>query len=99
MGVICAAGHSCGILTNHGPFPFHPGHETTKEQGRLAAEYCKKHGIELGKLAMYYSSQLSGPATFLAGMPTLKTLDSNLDSTFNGLTEKEKEVLDYCLKK
>lgn len=99
MGVICAAGHAMGVLTNNGPFSWHPAGEETKKQGRLAGEYCKSHGIELGKLAIWYSSQLKGPATFLVGMATTEIVKINLDSFINGLTPKETEVLDYCLKK
>lgn len=99
LGVICAAGHALGILTNRGPFDWHIALDETKEQGRSAAEYCKKNGVELGKLAMWYSAQLKGPATFLAGMATQEILDINLDSVYHGLTAKETEVLEYCLKK
>lgn len=59
-----------GILTNHGAFDWHVACEDTIKQGRLAGEYCKKHGIELGKLAIWYAAQLKGPATFLVGMST-----------------------------
>lgn len=99
LGVICAAGHALGILTNRGPFDWHVALDETKEQGRLAAEYCKKQGVELGKLAMWYSAQLKGPATFLAGMATQEILNVNLDSIYNGLTSKEMDVLKYCLEK
>lgn len=97
LGIINAAGHAMGILTNNGPFDWHPGHESTKEQGRKASEYCKKNGIELGKLAMWYYSQLEGPDTFLTGMQTEKLLQINLESVWNGLTPKETEVLEYVL--
>lgn len=99
MGVICASNHALGLLTNRGPFDWHLAHAETLERGRLAAEYCKKNGIELGKLAQWYSSQLKGPATFLTGMATEEILDINLDAIFNGLTPKETEALNYCLKK
>lgn len=99
MGVICAAGHALGILTNRGPFDWHMAREDTKKQGRLAAEYCKEQGVELGKLAMWHSSQLEGPATFLSGMATRQILNINLDSFIDGLTPKEREILQYCMKK
>lgn len=97
FGVICAAPHCLGLLSNRGPFDWHPAKEETKKQGRLAAEYCKKHGVELGKLAIWYSAQLKGPATFPVGMATCELVDVNLNSINNGLSDKEKEVLDYCL--
>lgn len=53
MGVICAAVHALGILTNHGAFDWHVASKDAQQQGRLAAEYCKKHGIELGILIFF----------------------------------------------
>lgn len=98
MGVICAAAHGCGILTNRGAFDWHIASEDIHQQGRLAGEYCKKHGVELGKLAIWYAAQLKGPATFLVGMSTQEIVNINLDSFNNGLTQKEHEVLEHCLK-
>lgn len=86
------------LLTNRGPYDWHPSSEETKEKGRLASEYCKSQGVELGKLAIWYSSQVQGPATFLCGMATKEIVDTNLDSFWNGLSSKEAEVLDCCLK-
>lgn len=99
LGVICAAAAAMGLLTNNGALPWHIAPEEIKNQGRLCADYCKSHGIELGKLAIWYAAQLKGPATFLVGMASVDIVDINLDSFLNGLTLKEKEVLDYCLKK
>lgn len=73
LGVICAAAHACSLLTNHGAFEWHAAGAEIIQQGRLAGEYCKKHGIELGKLAIWYAAQLKGPATFLVGMSTKGT--------------------------
>lgn len=98
MGIICASNHAMGLLTNGGPQAWHPAHEETKEQGRKAAAYCKERGIELGKLAMYFSLQLKGPATFLVGMQTKKLLEINLEAFYNGLTEAEHAALEYILK-
>lgn len=88
-----------GLLTNAGPQSWHPAGDETKEQGRKAAEYCKERGIELGKLSMYYSSQLKEPATFLVGMPSEEQLKTNLEAFHNGLTEDEQAALEYILKK
>lgn len=88
-----------GILTTGGPMDWHPAPQSIKEQGRKAAEYCKRQGIELGKLAMWYFSQLEGPDTFLTGMQTEKLLEINLDALWNGLTQKEAEALKYVEEK
>ena len=99
LGVICAAGHGMGLLTNDGPRAWHIAPEEIRKQARLCSDYCISQGVELGKLAISYASELKGPATFLVGMATKDIVDINLDSFWNGLTPKEKEVLDYCLKK
>ncbi|XP_063708068.1 uncharacterized protein LOC134836781 [Culicoides brevitarsis] len=98
VGVICAAGHAMRLLTNVGPFPWHPAHDETKKICEEAAHYCVRHDVELGKLAMYHFIQLRGPATFLVGMQTRKLLEINLDAYFNGLNDKEKQVLDHLNK-
>lgn len=98
IAVICAAGHAMRLLTNVGPFEWHPAHNDTKEVCKEAGEYCSKNGVELGKLAMYHFIQVKGPATFLVGMQTRKLLEMNLDAYYNGLNEKEKTVLNYLNK-
>ncbi|XP_031640807.1 L-galactose dehydrogenase-like [Contarinia nasturtii] len=98
LGVICAANHALGLLTNHGAFDWHVAGDDLKKQGRLCGEYCKEQDVELGKLAIWYSAQLKGPATFLVGMATTDIVNINLDSFQNGLNEKESLILTYCLK-
>ncbi|XP_055850782.1 uncharacterized protein LOC129915319 [Episyrphus balteatus] len=93
LGVICAAGHALGLLTNKEPQPWHPASEEIKSICRKAANICKNANIDLGKLAMYYCMQLEGPSTFLTGMENRKLLDINLKSYYEGLTKTEEEVL------
>ncbi|XP_001359477.4 L-galactose dehydrogenase [Drosophila pseudoobscura] len=95
VGVICAAAHSLGLLTNAGPPAIHPGSPELQALGRRAAEICKQRDVELGKLAMYYTMQLDGAATFLIGIPNRRLLQVNLDAIFDGLTSHEQEVLQY----
>lgn len=99
LGVICASSHAMGILTNIGQQTWHPAHDETKAQGRKAAEYCMERGIQLAKLAMYYSSRLKAPTTFLSGMQTQEQLETNLDAFYSVLTESEHAALEYILKK
>lgn len=51
--------------------------------------------MELGRLALYYSINQPGPHTHLVGSNTVEILDKNLDVVFNGITDKEKEILEY----
>ncbi|EDV41995.2 uncharacterized protein Dana_GF17755 [Drosophila ananassae] len=95
VGVICAAAHSLGLLTNRGPAAWHPGSPELLEVGKRGSEICRQRGVELGKLAMYYTMQLDGAATFLIGIPNRQLLRINLDAVLNGLTSNEQEVLIY----
>ncbi|XP_017040964.1 L-galactose dehydrogenase-like [Drosophila ficusphila] len=95
VGVICASAHALGLLTNAGPTPTHPGSPELLAVGKQAAEICKQRNVELGKLAMYYTMQLDGAATFLIGIPNRKQLRINLDAVIDGLTPHEQEVLQY----
>ncbi|XP_055638728.1 uncharacterized protein LOC129776863 [Toxorhynchites rutilus septentrionalis] len=95
LAVICASGHGMGLLTNAGPQVWHPANDQTKRVCREASEFCEKHNVELGKLAMYHFIQLSGPATFLSGMQSEALVQMNLDAFYNGLNENEHSVLSY----
>lgn len=98
LAVICAAAHGMGLLTNSGPQAWHPAQEQTKTVCKEASNFCQEKGVELGKLALYHSMQMKGPATFLCGMQTESLVGINLDAFLNGLTEKERSVLEYLNK-
>lgn len=87
-----------GLLTNCGPQHWHPAKDDTKEMCRKAADICKHKNIELGKLAMFYFTQLQGPTTFLVGMQTEELLDVNLNAYFNGLSKDEEDLLELLKK-
>ncbi|KAM8704126.1 hypothetical protein ACLKA7_008695 [Drosophila subpalustris] len=95
VGVICAAAHALGLLSNAGPQSWHPGSQELQALGRQAADICKKRNVELGKLAMCYTMQLEDASTFLIGIPNRHLLKLNLYVVLNGLTEAEQEVLQY----
>ncbi|KAK4880367.1 hypothetical protein RN001_008513 [Aquatica leii] len=95
LGIINAAGHCLGLLTNGGPQPWHPATEKIKSVCAEAQEYCKSQQVELAKLAMHYCFQQPGPHTNLVGMNSVHLVDSNLDVLYNGLNKKEEEVLKY----
>lgn len=49
--------------------------------------------MELGKLAIWHSMQCADVDTNLVGIQNTKQLQMNLDVMRNGITEKEKAVL------
>ncbi|XP_017855752.1 PREDICTED: L-galactose dehydrogenase [Drosophila arizonae] len=95
LGIICAAAHALGLLTNAGPQPWHPAPDDQKAIARQAAEVCIKRGVQLGKLAMYYTSQLRDVSTFLVGNQTRQLLHTNLAAVHHGLSQQEQEVLQH----
>ncbi|KAH8417388.1 hypothetical protein KR222_010157 [Zaprionus bogoriensis] len=95
IGIVCAAAHALGLLTNGGPQTWHPATTEQKQVANQAATLCRERFVELGKLAMYYSIQLDDVATFLTGMQTRELLQINLAAFYDGLDAKEQEVLQY----
>ncbi|BFF89926.1 L-galactose dehydrogenase [Drosophila madeirensis] len=98
LGVISAAAHGLGLLTNAGPPPWHQATDEQKALCRKASEICIERGVELGKLALYYSMKLGEVGTFLTGMQTRQLLQINLAASEQRLTDKEQEVLLYLTK-
>ncbi|XP_037949140.1 L-galactose dehydrogenase-like [Teleopsis dalmanni] len=98
VGLVCAAGHALGLLTNAGPQAWHPADDKQKQLCRKAANICKEANVELGKLAMYYCMQFNGATTFLTGMQTRTLLDINLSAFYDGITKKEQEILQMLCK-
>ncbi|KAL0099841.1 hypothetical protein PUN28_019925 [Cardiocondyla obscurior] len=93
IGVINAATPCMGLLTNNGPPNWHPAADETKKQCANAAQCCKEHDVELGKLAIWHSMQYLDVDTNLVGIQSTKQLQMNLDVTQNGISEKEKALL------
>lgn len=93
IGLINAAALCMGLLTNNGPPNWHPTSDETKKQCENAAQYCKDHNVELSKMAIWHSMQYINVDTNLIGIQNTKQLQMNLDILRNGITEKEKTIL------
>ncbi|XP_012220761.1 uncharacterized protein [Linepithema humile] len=93
IGVINAATPCMGLLTNSGPPNWHLASDETKKQCANAGQYCKEHGVEFCKLAIWHSLQYTDVNTNLVGIQNTKQLHMNLDILRNGITEKEKAIL------
>nr|CAH7750075.1 unnamed protein product [Callosobruchus chinensis] len=98
VGIVNAAAHSMGLLSNFGPPDWHPAGPEIKTACSEAREYCKNKGIELGKLALYYSLQQDGPATVLVGMKNRQLLEDNLNVLNDGLNPTEQAAYNHVLK-
>nr|XP_022919108.1 L-galactose dehydrogenase-like [Onthophagus taurus] len=98
MGIVNASGLNMGLLSNSGPQPWHPAQDEIKTACKKARDLCIKNGTDLARLATYYIYNNPDIDTNLVGMKTLGQLDSNLDVLFNGITQKEKEILEEVKK-
>lgn len=95
IGLINAAPTAMQMLTNHGPQPWHPADKETKELCAKMTEYCKDNDVELGRLAVAHTLKNEGCECVLVGFNTKSLLESNLSVLTEGLTDKEKKVLEH----
>ncbi|KAG5682713.1 hypothetical protein PVAND_012047 [Polypedilum vanderplanki] len=99
VGVICAAVHGMGLLTNNGPPSWHPAKDELKKIAAEASEICKSNDIQLGKLAAYHAMKIeANVATFLMGMEKMEYLENNLSACLEGLTESEMKIYEKLMK-
>jgi L-galactose dehydrogenase len=57
IGIINASPFASGLLTDRGPADWHPAAPEDRAVFRKAAEYCRRQGTDISKLAMQFSSQ------------------------------------------
>lgn len=99
LGVINAAVHGMGLLVG-GQMNL-PEWHPSKEQVRLfcsaATTLCDEHGVDIARLALYEAVNSIDCVDIdmaLVGMNSREVLAKNLDVLINGISEKEKEVLE-----
>lgn len=93
IGIINAAAHCMGLLTNKGTPEWHPASNETKKKCAEAACCCKDHDIELGKLALWHAMQYEEICSNLVGIQNLNELKMNLDVALKGISDQEKLIL------
>lgn len=57
IGLINASPFSSGLLTDNGPADWHPATSEERRIAKAAADFCRSHGVPIGKLALQFSSQ------------------------------------------
>jgi aryl-alcohol dehydrogenase-like predicted oxidoreductase len=57
VGIINASPFASGLLTDRGAAAWHPASEEDQSLFREAAEFCRRHGTPIAKLALQFSSQ------------------------------------------
>ncbi|XP_064456427.1 uncharacterized protein LOC135367201 isoform X2 [Ornithodoros turicata] len=98
LGIANAAVLGMGLLTP-GPLPsWHPAPEEIREACCNAQRYCQNLGINLEKLALWYSmNHFQGIHTTVVGMTTPEMVRQNLDS--NTISTREQEALNHILER
>lgn len=88
IGVINASGLHMGVLTDRGEPDWHPAPEEVKKAGREAAEFCRRRGIDLARLALRYCFDYPLVATTLVGMSKTDHVRDNIE-TFKAAADPE----------
>lgn len=78
LGLVGAAAVHLGILSEHGPQPWHPAPAEIKEAGKQIVEACRRRGVSAATLAVWFTLQHPAMASVLVGMPRRGELESNL---------------------
>ncbi|KAL4705697.1 hypothetical protein ACJJTC_018770 [Scirpophaga incertulas] len=93
IGVINAAATGMGLLTNKGPQPWHPASDDIKAICRQASDYCQKEGVELARIATWYTLTQPDIDTNVCGFYDVDQMMDTLNVIEKGLNEHEKRVL------
>jgi len=112
VGVINASPLSMGLLTNRGkqhdlpsynshlttgPPSWHPATAEIKRTCAAAASFCSSQGVDISRLAVFFSTDNAAIPTTLVSTARLSNLEANLDVVLNGITATEKAVLDKVI--
>jgi len=65
IGIINGSPFACGLLTDRGPAAWHPATAAERRVAHEAAEFCRRAGVPLSKLALQFASQNPAIATTL----------------------------------
>ncbi|KAL3159473.1 hypothetical protein ABBQ38_009897 [Trebouxia sp. C0009 RCD-2024] len=85
VGIINASALSMGLLTDQGPYDWHPAPQQLKDACRKAAKCCSDQGVSLRKLALQEAVKNSDMATQLVGMGTIQEVQSNVQTVLEAL--------------
>ena len=78
VGLISGSPFGMGLLTDRGPFPWHPADEAVKSVCRRAAEHCRTQGANLAKLALQFSTDNEEIPTTLVGSASPERMKQNV---------------------
>ncbi len=78
VGVLNASPLGMGLLTAHGPQPWHPGGDDVKAACRAAVLLCQARGADISVLGMQFCAGESRIPSTISGAATLNELHANL---------------------
>eukprot|EP00005_Dracoamoeba_jomungandri_P002625 CAMPEP_0174263064 /NCGR_PEP_ID=MMETSP0439-20130205/17050_1 /TAXON_ID=0 /ORGANISM="Stereomyxa ramosa, Strain Chinc5" /LENGTH=349 /DNA_ID=CAMNT_0015348195 /DNA_START=68 /DNA_END=1114 /DNA_ORIENTATION=+ len=102
VGVICAAPISMGLLSPAGPPRWHPADAETKLLAKNAVDYCLSQGVDICKLAMYFSLSCDRIPCVVVSTSSLELMKKNVSSAQSisdplPLSTQERDALSYIL--
>lgn len=98
LGIINAAVHGMNLLTGTQLPDWHPANEEVKVACNEATKYCNENDVNIAKITLGNALLSPYVDTTLVGMNDTKIVTSNLQILKDGLTDKEKQVLDHIKK-
>lgn len=78
VGLLHASPFSMGLLTQRGPFPWHPAPAILKDACKRAAEFCKDRDADIARLAVQFSLLPSWIPTTIVGSSNPRAMERNL---------------------
>lgn len=94
VGIIYASPLAMGLLTENGPPEWHPASPEIKAACKAAADYCKKNGKNISKLALQYSLSNKDISTVLVGMSAVWQVEENVSAALElQATGKDEKTL------
>lgn len=78
VGAINASPLGMGLLSAHGPQPWHPAPPDLKEACARAADFCRTRGTSIAKLAIQFATSCPDVATTLSGAARPEEIRNNV---------------------
>lgn len=80
IGIVNGSPFGSGLLTDRGPAVWHPASAEEKSLFQAAAEFCRKQGTSISRLALQFSSQNPEIPTTLFSTSKPETVRRNVES-------------------
>ncbi|RCW64274.1 aldo/keto reductase [Saliterribacillus persicus] len=87
VGLVNASPLSMGLLNSRDVAKWHPADEEMQQLCLNAAEYCAKHGYDLAKLAIQYSTHNKSIPTTLVSTASVENITKNIKWTEEPIDE------------